>query len=458
MRDNTGQGPHVFIKMAIVAGLLLIIFALASPAGAYSPAAVSVSASGSTSVALLDDGTVWQWGTSPGGDWKTPHQVDISGVRQIAAGSGYVLALKADGSVWGWGSNEHGQLGDGTYRDSAEPVQADIKGVAALAAGKDISLALRSDGTVWAWGYNSYGQIGGGSCNVTGSPVPVQVKGLNDIKAIAAGGSHCFALQGDGTVWAWGENAHGILGDGTNEIRFTPVRSKISGIKGIDAGTTHALVAKLDGSVWAWGYNYMGQLGDGSVSLHDQSRVSFGPEADDYNPDLVRGVTDVKAVAAGSSHSVALENDGNVYAWGSNSDGQLGQGATCGKDQASPVRVNGLDGVTAVSAGMYHTLALKGDGSVWAWGSNEHGQVGNGSVSSTSSPVLVFMSSQIPPPVSPTPVIVTVPPATPTPAPSGGVNLMFLGAIELLAVILVLIVAAACLLIFSRKKKGTKGQ
>jgi alpha-tubulin suppressor-like RCC1 family protein len=450
--------PGAIIKTALVAGLSLLIITLACPAGAWSPAAVSIAASNSTSVALLDDGTVWQWGYGPGSAWSTPHQVGISGVRHISAGYGHVLALKSDGTVWAWGSNEHGQLGDGTRQDSAEPVRANIGGVTAIAAGKDHSLALKSDGTVWAWGYNAYGQLGDGSRNYTGSAVPIQVNGLNDIKAISTGGSHCLALQGNGMIWAWGENSHGILGDGTNESRFVPVKSKISDVKSFDAGTSHALAVKSDDSVWAWGYNYMGQLGMGGASLNDQGRISFGPEADNYNPDIVRGISDAKAVAAGGSHSIALKSDGTVWAWGSNEDGQLGTGATGGNDRTSPVQVKGMDGATAVAAGLYHTLALKSDGSVWAWGSNEFGQVGNDSASSTASPVLVLMGSQIPPPASPTPIIATVPPATAAPEPAN-VNYLLIGAVGLLAVILAVIVAAY-LLVFRKnvkKEKGKKG-
>ncbi len=453
MRDKRGSGSRAITKMAVAAGLLLLITSLALQAGAWSPAAVSVAACNSTSVALLEDGTVWQWGYFLGNAIRAPVQVDISGIRRISAGGGHVLALKSDGTVWAWGSNDHGQLGDGTYQDRAQPVRANIDGVVAIAAGKDHSLALKSDGTVWAWGYNSYGQTGQGSRNTTGSAVPVRVGDLSAIKAISAGGSHCLALQGDGTMWAWGENSHGILGDGTNETRFTPVRSKAGGAASFDAGTTHALAVKPDGTVWAWGYDYMGQLGPGGTSLKAQGRAPYGPEADSYNPDIVRGISDVKAVAAGGSHSVALKNDGTVWAWGGNEDGQLGQGTTGGSDQASPVQVKGAEGATAIAAGMFHTLAIASDGGVWAWGSNEYGQVGNGSASSTGSPVLVLMGSQIPPPSTPTPVIAASPPAMPTPEPAG-INYMFVGAIALLAVMLILIVAAVLLL--ALRKKGKK--
>ncbi len=439
---------------ALTAGFLLVILTLASPAGAWSPAVVSIAAANSTSAALLDDGTVWQWGYYQGSAWNTPHRIDISGVRQISAGPRHILALKSDGTVWAWGSNDHGQLGDGTYENRASPVQAvNLSGATAIAAGKDHSLALKADGSVWAWGYNDYGQLGGGSWNATGSPAPTPVSGLNDIKAISAGGSHCLALQGNGTAWAWGENSRGVLGDGTGEARLSPVKSKLADVRAFDAGMSHALAVKPDGSVWAWGYNYMGQLGKGGTSIRDQGRTSLVPEADDYVPGMVQGIQDARAVAAGGVHSVALKGDGTVWAWGSNGDGQLGQGTPGGKDATSPAQVKGIDNATAVAAGMYHTLALKADGSVWAWGSNEHGQIGDGSTSSTASPVLVLMGSQTPPPASPTPVIATIqPPAATTPVTSGA-DYLLAGAICLLAVAAI---SAVAYLLLGRKAKGEK--
>jgi len=452
------KSPGSLIKVALPATILLLIFtaAASASAGAVSPAVVSIAASNSTSVALMDDGTVWQWGFNHGNfDWTKPTKIQISGVKQISAGDDHVLALKSDGTIWAWGSNTHGELGDGTYQDSLDPVEVqNMSGITAIAAGKDHSLALKSDGTVWAWGYNSYGQLGSGSKNDMGSPTPLEVNGLSDIKAIYSSGSHCFAIQNNGTVWAWGENLHGVLGDGTNESRYIPVKSKITGVNSIDAGAGwHVLAVKSDNNVWSWGYNFRGQLGTGGVSQSDQGMPSYGNSADTYNPDIVRGISDVNAVAAGGAFSVALKKDGTVWVWGYNGDGQLGLGNVGGNDVTTPTQVPGLNGVTAIAAGAYHTLALKSDGTVWAWGSNADGQIGNNSVSSTDSPVLVLMSTQIPQPVSPTPIAATTSTTTPTPGPTqaaGGLNLTLIVAIVVLVAILV-VVPVAYMLVFRKK-------
>jgi alpha-tubulin suppressor-like RCC1 family protein len=441
------------IKLMSLFILVACAFALAAPAGAASPQAVAIAASNCTSVALLDDGTVWQWGHVCGGiSWDTPHRMDISGVRQIAAGSGHVLALRSDGTVWAWGSNAYGELGDGTVEDSAVPVQvAGLTGVKAISAGKGLSLALKGDGTVWAWGSNSYGQLGRSSLNFTGSRTPLQVEGLNNIISISCGGSHCFALDKDGVLWAWGENSHGILGDGTNESRFRPVKVKVRDVIAFEAGEgNHALAVKEDGNVWAWGFNYKGQLGTGGRSLSDQGSLSLGPEADRYSPDIVRGVSDVKAVAAGGSHSIALVSDGSVWAWGANSDGQLGLGHTGGGDVTSPERIEGIDSVKAIAAGMYHTLALKGDGTVWAWGSNSDGQIGNSSFSMAPSPMLVLIGPQVPTPAAPTPVSATFQPSI---TPGTGVSFNYLIVICIVAAIIVSVAMAVYLLL---KKPGKK--
>ena len=329
----------------------------------------------SHSLALKNDGTVWAWGCNDYGElgdgtksYKTTAvQVSgLSGVTSIAGGYSHSLALKNDGTVLAWGRNGSGQLGDGTITYKSTAVQVSGLGeITAIASGNNNSLALKNDGTVWAWGYNYYGQLGDGTR--TDKTMAVQVSGLSGITAIAGGGSHSLALKNDGAAWAWGDNYYGQLGDGIQPyVPYIKTSVQVNGLSGITAiarGYSHSLALKNDGTVWAWGSNYYGQLGDGTVV--DRETVV-----------QVSGLSGITAIVGGGSHSLALKKDGTVWAWGNNENGQLGDGTVINKTTA--VQVSGLSGITAIASGYSHSLALKNDGTVWAWGNNYNGQLGDG--------------------------------------------------------------------------------
>ncbi len=250
------------------------------------------------------------------------------------------------------------------------PVQvSDLDNVIAVAAGTDHSLALKSDGTVWVWGGNDMGQLGDGTNTYKSNPV--HNKNLEGIIAIAAEYGHSFALKSDGTVWTWGNNTNGQLGDGTYTSRNTPVQVKnLSDVTAIAAGNGHGLALKSDGTVWAWGWNIYGQLGDGTTT-------------DETTPVQVNSLDNITAIAAGTWHSLAIKSDGTVWAWGFNGEGQLGDGTTT--DRSAPVQVKNLSGVTDIACELYVSLACKTDGTVWGWGDN--GYLGNGTNISSSTPV-----------------------------------------------------------------------
>src|SRR5579884_3346311 len=295
----------------------------------------------------------------------------FTGAVGVSAGSRHSLALKEDGTVWGWGSNVDGQLGDGPGLATTISFPVQVIGItaAAVAAGYGHSLAVDSDGTVWAWGRNGAGQLGDGT-NIDRS-APERVTGLSDVRAspvaIAAGLRHSLALKNDGTVWAWGDNSVGELGDGTTTDRNTPVQvSGLDNVIGIAAGASHNLAVRSDGTVWAWGSNDMGQLGNGDTGGYSTKPIQVSG-----------GMTNARAVAAGLVHSLAVKDDGTVWAWGDNGTGQLGDGTTVSR--TSPVQVSGgMVHATVAAAGSYFSLALKDDGTVWAWGDNLAGQLGNG--------------------------------------------------------------------------------
>jgi alpha-tubulin suppressor-like RCC1 family protein len=292
----------------------------------------------------------------------------------------HTLYRKSDGTVWAWGLNNKSQLGDGTTTSSSTPVQAApgvLSGMTAVAAGNEHSLALKSDGTVWAWGSNSNGQLGDNS--LTNHAVPVQVSGLTNVTAIAAGVNFSLVLKGDGSVWAWGYNGSGQLGDNSTIDRWTPVQVGIGSITAIAAGFNHSVAMNSGGIVYTWGDNSKGQLGIGSTtSSSTPVQAASG---------ILAGAL---AISAGNQFTVTLLRNylsSYLWAWGSNSNGQLGNGTNT--DSATPVQVSTLANMTAIAAGENHSLSLMGDGTVWAWGANSNGQLGDGTLTARWTPVQV---------------------------------------------------------------------
>jgi alpha-tubulin suppressor-like RCC1 family protein len=299
----------------------------------------------------------------------------LSNISRIAGGSNFSLALNGT-TLYVWGDNSFGQLGTGNNNSQNLPVSnGRISSVKEISAGRYHSLALKTDGTVWSWGDNFYGQLGNNT--TTSSNVPVQVSGLSGVTQIAAGYDHSIALKSDGTVWAWGNNFNGELGNGTYDQSNLPVRvSTITGVTQISvsasAGYDHNL-AVGGGLVYAWGSNTAGQLGNGTNTASP-------------TPVQVSGLSGVSQVAAGSAFSIAAKSDGTVWSWGDNTFGQLGLGNTT--NQNTPAQVNGgLSGVSKISAGEKHVLAQKSSGSVHTWGDNGFGQLGTGNTDASSVPM-----------------------------------------------------------------------
>ena len=401
---------------------------------------VNIAASSGVFALQVVGGTVWAWGNNGNGQLGDGTFVNhaiaqpvpgLTSVIAVAAGCSHSLALKTDGTVWAWGANFNGQLGDGTLNQHPTPAQVPgLTNVIAIAAGQNHSLALKSDNTVVAWGLNNFGQVGNNtSGNSQLSPVQVLIAGpanLTGITAIAAGQNHSLALKTGGTVWVWGQNANGQLGDGSQTNTSVAKQNSLAGVAtAIAAGFSHSL-AVVGGVVWGWGLNGNGQLGDNSTTQRTL-------------PVATSTLTGVTAVAGGNNHSLALKNDGTVWAFGSNFVGALGDGTTTdqhvpvqsvgitnaieiaagsafsvarlsspadslltwGQEAAGvlgdgianirpvPIPISGLTGVSQASAGNGHTLALLNNGTVMGLGNNGNGQLGDNSQTRRLTPVAV---------------------------------------------------------------------
>ncbi|MDC0711776.1 RCC1 repeat-containing protein [Stigmatella sp. ncwal1] len=356
----------------------------------------SISAGGFHSIALKSDGTAAAWGRNTYGqlgNGSTTNALvpvpvsNVTGATAISAGYYHSHASSgANGVIWGWGYNANGEVGDNSGANRSVPVVTLLtSGIQGVAGGDQHSLYVKWDGTVWAWGANTYGTLGDGTPLRRLTPVPVKGPSgtgtLSGIVAVAAGTNYSLALASNGTVYAWGQNYYGQLGDGTTTNRNLPSQVPgVSGIVAIAAGATHALALRFDGKVYAWGRNHLGQLGDEAV-------------LDRVHATQVHYLDNVVAIAAGASHSVAVQQNGTVYAWGSGSDGQLCD-SNAGTDYFSPVisQIPNIVGGVSVAAGTSHTLLLDVAGKAWGCGDNQYGQLGDGTTVDRSEPTAILLA------------------------------------------------------------------
>ena len=317
--------------------------------------------------------------------------------RAVVMSISHAAYIDADGILWTWGSNRCGELGDNSREDSAKPVQV-MEDVAAVSAGDNYTAAVKTDGTLWMWGSNYYGQLGNGGegdMNIYGTGVDYKSdhyikmspeKILEDVKAVYTANTFAAAIKTDGTLWMWGDNQYGHLGNGGGGDRTdsydyiyqtTPVQimGDVASITFSDDANAVAAI-KTDGSLWMWGSNEYGQLGiDGGNDEYEIDQGGLDLVIVPYQTVPVKVMEDVASVSIGANHTAAVRKDGSLWMWGSNYYGQLGNGST--EDSTEPVKV--MEDVSAVSLAWSSTAAVKTDGTLWTWGWNYNGQLGNGS-------------------------------------------------------------------------------
>jgi uncharacterized repeat protein (TIGR02543 family) len=297
--------------------------------------------------------------------WESDIPGPEKGIKMIASGGENYFVLQSDGTLYAQGRNNYGQLGTGNTSEVGSLVPV-ATGVASIFSGVNTSFILKTDGGLLGSGLNSDGELGvGNTSDYTGfTPIPV-----SNVKAIAAGHYHTLLLKNDGSLWATGSNSFGRLGTGDEVPRevFT-ITNLTADVVAIEAGVEYSLALKKDGTVWGSGYGHIGTLGEEGIEATNESFIQLFSGA--------------KAIAAGTEHSLILTNEGAVYSSGGNVRGQLGTGSSAeiitSYTKAVDTSGSPLTNVTAITAGNRYSLALKSDGTLWATGYNNYGQLGTG--------------------------------------------------------------------------------
>ena len=373
---------------------LLAIFALVSnllvaeaPVGCWK----EISAGDAHTLAIKNDGTLWAWGRNNKSqmgdgttvDKNTPTQIGTDTDWAIVSASGMIhsLAIKTNGTLWTWGDNSNGQLGDGTTLKRNTPVQiGSDTDWSSISGGLYFSVALKNNGTLWTWGNNDFAHLGNGT---TGGTIytPQQVGVDTDWSSISSNFDHTIALKSNGTLWAWGGNNKGQLGDGTTVDKNIPTQiGSATDWSQIAPGGYHSLAVKTDGTLYTWGLNNGGQLGDGTNS-------------DKLVPTQVGSATDWTGVFAGGWSSFALKTDNNLYACGYGSSGQIGNGTN--SNCVTFTAVNSSSNMQKVAAGTRHVGAILTDGSLLMWGYNSTGQLGDGTLVDKNVPTAIACPTSI---------------------------------------------------------------
>lgn len=289
--------------------------------------------------------------------------------KSFSSGEFFSLGITSDGKLWSWGFNNFAQLGLGTQGNTSNPLKSQIgtdTDWKEVEAGLEYGLAIKDNGTLWAWGANSFGMLGDGTGETRKSPI--QVGTDSNWSKVSANETFTLALKSDGTLWAWGRNNEGQIGDGTYTVRAVPTQIGVdTDWSEISAGQRHSVAIKKNGTLWAWGVHDNGQLGLGTTSF---ANVNI--------PTQVGSSSDWKTISAGRNFNLAIKKDGTLWSWGQNDFGQLGDGSSFGRSKV-PTQIGTDTDWASIATGDIHSMALKSDGTRWAWGTNGSGSNTSGS-------------------------------------------------------------------------------
>jgi alpha-tubulin suppressor-like RCC1 family protein len=317
---------------------------------------------------------------------STPRQefTSDSNWQRISVGTQHAAAIKTDGTLWTWGDNTSGQLGDNTIVHKSTPKQFNISGGIIfgwkqISCGNGHTVALANDGTLWCWGRNSYGQVGDNTTQPRSTPrqISAGATGITGWTQVSAGAFHTVAIRNDGTLWSWGYNYYGVVGDNTSgnlANRLTPRQELTSSTNwrqvNFSSGSYTTSAIKTDGTLWCWGYNAAGQVGDNTILNRSTPRqISAGASR----------ITGWKQTSSSLNNTAAIRTDGTLWVWGRNSYGQVGDN-TAGSTiyRSTPIQeFTGSNNWKQVSTGSANTIGLKTNGTLWVWGDNNNGQVGD---------------------------------------------------------------------------------
>jgi alpha-tubulin suppressor-like RCC1 family protein len=338
---------------------------------------------------------LWTWGNGTSGqlgdnnitNGSTPVTTFAGGTnwKQVNSGNLHTAAIKTDGTLWTWGNGTQARLGNAqvtTNRSTPVTTFAGGNNWKQVSCGDGYTAAIKTDGTLWTWGGGSSGRLGTNDTITRSTPVTTFAGG-NNWKQVSAGIVNTIAIKTDGTLWTWGVGSNGQLGNGaTTGTVSTPVTTFAGGTnwKQVSAGNSHTSAIKTDGTLWTWGSGNAGRLGNAVLTNTSTPVTTFA------------GGNNWKQVSSGASHTAAIKTDGTLWTWGAGANGRLGNAVLT--NTSTPVTTfaggNNWKQVSAGGSGGSHTTAIKTDGTLWTWGNNANGQLGNAVTTNVSTPITTF--------------------------------------------------------------------